>query len=220
MLGNAAHQHDVGHRLEDTEAVDPARNPDRQAFAGELIDQRQQPELAAILCLGFDEVVAPHVIAAFRSQPDARTVVEPKTASRLVFLGNLQPLAAPDALHAVRANIPSGIVEQRRDPAIAIAAIFGGKRYDRSGQRIFARADNRRVTLRTTWLVDEPAGVTFREPVLLSSPFDRLPTSFGAYKFPEAISFKTCFSSERSATSRLSRMFSFSRSFIRFACSS
>ena len=134
-----------------------------------------------------------------------------------MFLGNLQPLTAPDTLHAVRANDPSGIVEQRRDPPIAVAAIFGCQRYDRSGQRVFICADNRCITLRTTWLADEPTGVTFREPVLLPSPFDRLPTPFGAYKFPEAISFSTCFSSERSATSRLSRAFSRSRSFIRRA---
>ena len=134
-----------------------------------------------------------------------------------MFLGNLQPLAAPDPLHAVRANVPSSIVEQRRDPPIAIAAIFGCQRYDRSGQRVFVCADNRCITLRTTWLADEPAGVTFREPVLLPSPFNRLPSPFGAYKFPEAISFRTCFSRDRSATSRFSRVFSFSGSFIRRA---
>ena len=39
----------------------------------------------------------------------------------------------------------------------------------------------------------------------------------GAYKFPEEMSFKTCFSSDRSATSRFRRAFSFSRSFIRRA---
>ena len=46
-------------------------NPDRQTFPRELVDQRHQPNLAAIMGLGFDEVVAPHVIAAFRSQPNA-----------------------------------------------------------------------------------------------------------------------------------------------------
>jgi hypothetical protein len=134
-----------------------------------------------------------------------------------VFPGNLQPLAAPDALHAVRANVPSGIGEQRRDPPIAIAAIFGCQRYDRSCQRVFVCTDNRCVTLRTTWLADKPAGVTLRELVLLPNPFNRLPTPLGAYKFPEEMSFKTCFSSERSATKRRSRAFSFSSSFIRRA---
>ena len=39
-------------------AVDATGNPDRQAFPGELVDQRHEPELAAIMGLGFDEVVA------------------------------------------------------------------------------------------------------------------------------------------------------------------
>ena len=60
-------------------------------------------------------------------------------------------------------------------------------------------------------------GVTFRELVLFPYPFDRLPPPFGAYKFPEEMSFKTCFSSDRSATKRRSRAFSFSSSFIRRA---
>ena len=136
-----------------------------------------------------------------------------------MFLGNLQPLTAPDALHPVRAGIPPGISNQRCDPAIAIAAILGGQRYDRPCQGVFVCTDDRCVTLCPTRLADEPAGVTFRESVLLPNPFDCLPAPFGAYKFPEAISFKTCFSRERSETKRLSRVFSFSRSFSRLACS-
>ena len=54
---------------------------------------------------------------------------------------------------------------------------------------------------------------------ILPSSFNGLSTSFEAYEFPEALSFKICFSSERSATSRLRRVFSFPRSFMRFACS-
>ena len=71
MFGDATHQHHVRHRFDDAEAVDSARNPNRQAFACELVDQRHQPNLAAIVRLGFDEVVTPHVIAAFWPQPNA-----------------------------------------------------------------------------------------------------------------------------------------------------
>jgi len=160
------------------------------------------------MCLGFDEVVAPDVIAPLRPETDAGPVIEPQTASRLMFLRYFQPLAAPDTLHTVGSNTPTCILEQLGDPAIAIAAIFRCERNDRSCQRIFVRTDNPCITLCTTWLADEPAGVTFREPILLPNPLDRLPTPFGAYKFPEAISFRTCFSSDRSATRRLSRVFS------------
>ena len=84
-------------------------------------------------------------------------------------------------------------------------------------QRILISTRYDRVTLRATRLTDDPAGLAFREPVLLTSPRNRLPAPFEAYKFPEAISLRTCFSSDRSATSLFSRPFSFSRSFMRRA---
>ena len=80
-------KHHVGHRLDDAKAVDATRHPDRQAFPGELVDQRHQPELAAIMGLGLDEVVAPDMIAMLRSQPDAGSVVEPQPAPRLLLPG-------------------------------------------------------------------------------------------------------------------------------------
>ena len=112
VLGHAPHQHDVGHRLKHTEAVDPARYPDGQAFAGILINQRHQPELAAIVGLGLHEVVAPHMIASLRPEPDAGSIVEPEPASRPLFLGYFEPLTAPDPLHPVAAHVPPGIVQQ------------------------------------------------------------------------------------------------------------
>jgi hypothetical protein len=136
-----------------------------------------------------------------------------------VFPGNFKPLTAPDPLHTIRANLPTGLVQQSCNPAIAITAICGCKLKNGLCQGIFVRTDNSGVTLRTTWLADEPAGVTLGELILLPGPDNRLPTPFGAYKFPEAISFKTCFSSERSATRRLRWAFSRSRPFMRFACS-
>jgi hypothetical protein len=84
-------------------------------------------------------------------------------------------------------------------------------------QRIFVHTDHHCVPLRTSWLTNQPTGMALRDPVLLTSPRNRLPTPFGAYKFPEAISLRTCLSSERSATRRFNRAFSFSRSFSRLA---
>lgn len=68
-------------------------------------------------------------------------------------------------------------------------------------------------------LADDPAGMTFRETILFSDAVDRLPASLGGYKFPEATSASTCFSKDRSATSRRNRAFSRPRSFIRRAWS-
>lgn len=63
-------------------------------------------------------------------------------------------------------------------------------------------------------LADDPASVALREAIPLLDAIDRLPASLGGYKFPEATSDSTCFSKDRSATSRRSRAFSRSRSFI------
>ena len=94
---------------------------------------------------------------------------------------------------------------------------MGRQRQDGLGQPILIGTGDNRITLRATRLADDPAGLAFRELILLPDPLDSLPAPFGAYKFPEEISFKTCFSSDRSATSRFSRVFSFSSSFIRRA---
>lgn len=84
-------------------------------------------------------------------------------------------------------------------------------------QRILIRPCYDGVALRATRLANDPAGLALREMVLVPRPCNRLPAPFGAYKFPEAMSFRTCFSSDRSATRRFNRLFSFSRSFIRRA---
>ena len=140
----------------------------------------------------------------------------------LCFLGTFSPswrrrrIRRP--LHPVSANTPTCSIDHPGDPAIAIAPVLPSYGHNRVRQRVFVGPHNDRVTLRTMWLVDEDA-LTLREPIRLPNPPDRLPAPFGAYKFPEAISFKTCFSSDNSATRRLSRRFSFSISFIRLACS-
>ena len=77
VLGDTAHQHRVSHGLQDPQAVDPSGDPDRQAFPGELIDQRHQPHLAAIMGLGLHEVIGPDMVAPLRPQPDAGAVIEP-----------------------------------------------------------------------------------------------------------------------------------------------
>jgi hypothetical protein len=47
------------------------------------------------------------------------------------------PEFVADPLHPVLANMPACPLEQRRNPAIAIAAILVGQRYDGAGERIF-----------------------------------------------------------------------------------
>jgi hypothetical protein len=77
------------------------------------------------------------MVGVLRAQPHARPVVEPQPTSWLLFLWNLQPLTTPDPLHPVLADMPACPSEQRRNPAIAIAAILAGQRHDGLGECVF-----------------------------------------------------------------------------------
>lgn len=217
VFWNTSGEHHVGHRLDDAKAVDPARDADGQTFPGELIDQGHEAEFAAVMGLRLDKVVAPDMIAMLRPEPDAGSVVQPEPAARPVFPWYFQPLATPDPLDAITADPPTRLGQQRRDPTIAVTPVLRRQRDNRSRQCIFIGSDDGRILLRSAGLVDDPAGVTFRQTILCLNAFNCLPAPLGAYKFPEATSLRTCFSSDRSATSRFRRTFSRSSSFIRFA---
>lgn len=167
--------------------------------------------------LRLDEVVAPDMVAMLRPQADARSVVQPQAAPLPLSPGYFQPLTAPDPLNPVAADLPAGGDQQRCDPPIAIPSVLGCERDDRSRQCILISPDDRGIALGPARLTDDPAGLALRETILPSNALYCLPAPFGAYKFPEATSLSTCFSSDRSATRRLRRTFSRSRSFIRFA---
>ena len=51
ISGDALSQHHIGKGLDDTEARDPSRHPDRKALTGVFVDQRQQTERSAIMRL-------------------------------------------------------------------------------------------------------------------------------------------------------------------------
>ena len=91
------HQHGIGQRFYDANGIDPPRNPDGQAFAGELVDQRHQTDPTPVVGLGLDKVEAPDMIGIFWSQPDAGTVVEPKTGPIWLLLRDFQPLCSDNS---------------------------------------------------------------------------------------------------------------------------
>ena len=206
--------HRVGQRLDHTEAVDAPRHLQREAGPAVLVDQGQDAQTPAVVRLPLDEVEAPDVITVERPEPHARAIVQPEAAAGLVLLRDLQPLTTPDALNPILPHLPAVCLQQRGDAAVAIAPVLGRQGVNGAGQCIFVGQHGLHVALRAPMLADDPAGVTFREAVLLSDPFNRLPASLRGYKFPEATSASTCFSRDRSATSRRNRAFSRSRSFI------
>jgi hypothetical protein len=100
---------------------------------------------------------------------------------------------------------------------MAVAPILGRQRQYGLRQPILVSAGDDRVTLRATRLADDPAGLAFRETILLPRSRHCLSAPFGAYKFPEEMSFSTGSFRDISATRRFNRAFSFSRSFVRRA---
>src|SRR5471030_1876541 len=167
MFRHALHHHDIGQRRDDPGGGPAAFRTHQQALARVFVDQVEQPYAAAIMCSCADEVVTPHMVPPLRSQPHAGAIVEPQPSSRLLLLRNLQPLATPDALHAILAHPPSGSLEQRRDPAIAITTVLAGKLDDRMRERIFVFTPYRTIALRAARLLGQPARSALSHPMRL-----------------------------------------------------
>jgi len=103
----------------------------------------------------------------FRTKPHTGAVIEPQASARLLPLRNLQPFTAPDPLHAVFADLPSGPPQQCRDPPISVAAVLAGEFNDGPGQRIFVIAQRRLIALRAAWLIHQLARMSLTRATLL-----------------------------------------------------
>src|SRR5271163_2143 len=163
------------------------------------------------------EVVAPNVIRTLRPHSHARPIVQPQPPARPLFLRYLYPLATPDALYLIFAYLPSSTLQQRRDSPVAVAPVGTGQGHDRCGQRIFGDPRDRGIALCPSPLPQQPAGMALAHCILLARLLHRTTPPLRAQKFPEATSFRICFSKDSSATKRFSFAFSRSSSFIRFA---
>ncbi|MFB0493046.1 hypothetical protein ABIE45_005632 [Methylobacterium sp. OAE515] len=183
--------HRVSQRFDHADAVDAPRHLQGEAGPAVLVDQRQDAQAPAVVGLSLHKVEAPDVIAVDWAQPHARTVVEPKSATRPVFLRDLQPLATPEALNPVLAHLPAICLQQHGDAAVAVAPVLGRQGDDGLGQCILIGRHGRHGALRAAVLTDDPAGVTFRETVRLPDADHCLPASLGGYKVPEATSANT-----------------------------
>lgn len=139
MTGHTTQDEQVRQGVDDIGRVELARDPDRQALPGELVDDVEHAELPAIVRPALDKIIGPDMVGVFRSKPDTRSVIQPETPSLRLFLGNLQPLPPPDALDALGIHRPALRSQHRRDPAIAIAAIPGSEPDGVGGERLFIR---------------------------------------------------------------------------------
>ncbi len=116
---------------------------------------------------GTDKVARPDMIAMLRTQPNTRSIIEPQSPSWLLLLWNLQPFATPDTLNSILAYWPAGALQQRRDPAIAIATILAGQLNNGPGQLIFIFTMYRNQPLRASGLIDQSARTSLTDSMRL-----------------------------------------------------
>lgn len=104
-----------------------------------------------------NEIVGPDRVGVFRSQSDARTVVQPQPTALRLLVRHFQPLPPPDALDPFDVHDPASLMQHRGDAAIAIAAILEGERRDVGGQHRFVIRGLWDLALRGTMLTENPA---------------------------------------------------------------
>jgi len=97
-----------------------------------------------------------------------------------LFLGNLQPLPPPDALHALGVHTPAFRAKQRRDPAITVTTIFAGKPDDVCRQGIFIWFERWSLALGRTVLADNETSSALRYFQLRLYMVDAAPATGGA----------------------------------------
>src|ERR671913_1579939 len=75
---HAAQDEEIGQHVDHVGPLELAGDPDRQAFARELVDDVEHPDLASVMGAGLHEVVGPNVVGVLRPQTDAGTVAWPE----------------------------------------------------------------------------------------------------------------------------------------------
>ena len=78
MARNAAQDEEVRQDVDDVGRLQLPVDPDRQALAGELVDDVEHAELPAVVGAVLDEVVGPDMVGALGPKPHAGAVIQPE----------------------------------------------------------------------------------------------------------------------------------------------
>ncbi len=127
----------------------------------------------------------------------------------------LQPLEPPQALDPLVVDLPAGLTQQGRDPAIAVATVLARQLDHVRDKPFLVCAASWHVALGRAILTQNTTGTTLGYPELITDMVNTLAAARGAQKFSRAASARICLSSVRSETARRRRSFSFSNSFRR-----
>ena len=122
--GHAAQDEQVGQHVDHVSGSELAPDPDGQALVGELVDDVEHPELAAIMGAVLHEVVRPDVVRPLRLEPEAGAVGQPQPPALGLPRRDLEPLPASDPPHPFVVHQPARRgPRQGRDLAVAVAAV-------------------------------------------------------------------------------------------------
>jgi hypothetical protein len=119
--------------------VGHTRRIQRQALPGDLIDYNEDPVCPILVSALMYEVIAPNMVPANRSEPNACCIVQPQPATFLLLLRYFQALLAPDPLHSLVIYPPALRAQQCRNPAIPVSAVLRGQLTNPYCQRLFIR---------------------------------------------------------------------------------
>jgi hypothetical protein len=158
VSGDAPQDEQVVQNVDDIDCFELAGDTDRQAFVGKLVNDIEHPISASVVGAVLDKVVGPDVIAVLRPQSDARSVGQPQPASLGLFIGDLEPLASPDALDPLVVDYPARLAQQRSDLAIAVAAVLLGKLDNIGRQTLLVLTAARDLALRRAMLPERRTG--------------------------------------------------------------
>jgi hypothetical protein len=115
-----------------------------------------------------------------RPETDARPVVEPQPPTLGLFLGNLQPLPSPDALHPFGIHMPAFGPQQGGDPSIAVSAILTSQADDCCRQGILIRPATGYLALGRAMLANNTARSALGDTQLDLQMIDTSPATGGA----------------------------------------
>ena len=155
---HTAQDEEFGQHIDHIGGFELARNPDCQAFVGELIDHIEHAIPPSIVSAVFDEVIGPDVIPALGPQSNAGSVRQPKPAALGLLTGDVQPLTPPDPLNPLVVDDPACLFQQPGNLAIAIAAVLSGKLNDIGSEPFFVITAPRHLALRRAMLSERRTG--------------------------------------------------------------
>ena len=140
----------------------------------------------------------------------------------MLFSRDLHVLSPPKTMDPLGVHVPITLDQQPVNTLSSKTWTLPGQSTHLTKQLWFIIRPARLVSLGTTRLIEHAARSTLRNflwPQTVTHLGDRSPSTFGAYQFPFAASFKISMSRACSATIFFSRPFSFCRALSSFAIS-